>query len=364
MSAIPAATLLARPWRRGSRPRSRSRRLDRVARGRVDRARLPAVRRSGIHARVVRAVRVRARDCRADLTHAVLGGEGGIAPKATLTVGVRHLGLVLALAIGAPLLAGDLLAGADAAKLNAAAVIIDGEIRGRRRSPGSGHPRRARARAEGRDPGLRGRVRGGRCGDRRRRSAGARRLGRDDRTGRHQGFRPSFLFCALLAAAGSCRSSCSGGGGWREPPDRGRGAGRAVRRSGGLIALEFTHGAADAGALAIHDPCEPRSAFPGEGIDATLQRIVSDGLDGAACELGTTREGSCSPSRRAPASSRSRGTTRRSSAPFAPASSSRSTTPNSESLGGLLAVALRQVVEHAPVQWLIDGGQGIAGLFD
>jgi hypothetical protein len=27
-------------------------------------------------------------------------------------------------------------------------------------------------------------------------------------------------------------------------------------------------------------------------------------------------------------------------------------------------VALRQVVEHAPVQWLIDGGQGIAGLLD
>ena len=58
----------------------------------------------------------------------------------------------------------------------------------------------------------------------------------------------------------------------------------------GLIVLEFANGAADAGALAIRDPCEPRSAFPGEGIDATLQRIVSDGLDGAACELGTTRE--------------------------------------------------------------------------
>ncbi len=58
----------------------------------------------------------------------------------------------------------------------------------------------------------------------------------------------------------------------------------------GLIAFEFANGAADAGALAIRDPCEPRSAFPGEGIDATLQRIVSDGLDGAACELETSRE--------------------------------------------------------------------------
>src|SRR5207342_1282090 len=53
---------------------------------------------------------------------------------------------------------------------------------------------------------------------------------------------------------------------------------------------EFANGAADAGTLAIRDPCEPRSAYPGEGLDAVLQRIVLDGLDGAACELGTTRE--------------------------------------------------------------------------
>ena len=31
------------------------------------------------------------------------------------------------------------------------------------------------------------------------------------------------------------------------------------------------------------------------------------------------------------------------------------------SLNALVAVALRQVVEHAPVQRLIDGGQDIAG---
>ena len=34
------------------------------------------------------------------------------------------------------------------------------------------------------------------------------------------------------------------------------------------------------------------------------------------------------------------------------------------SLNGFVAVVLRQIVERAPVQWLIDGGQGIAGLFD
>ena len=60
--------------------------------------------------------------------------------------------------------------------------------------------------------------------------------------------------------------------------------------AGALIGTELANGAVDAGALAVRDPCEPRPAFPGQGLDATLQRIVLDGLDGAACELGTTRE--------------------------------------------------------------------------
>jgi predicted MFS family arabinose efflux permease len=63
------------------------------------------------------------------LTHAAVGGEdGGAIRSATLTVGLRHLGLVLAIAIVAPILAGDLAAAVDVAELNATAVIVDGEI--------------------------------------------------------------------------------------------------------------------------------------------------------------------------------------------------------------------------------------------
>jgi MFS family permease len=62
------------------------------------------------------------------LSHAVLGGEGGVGRKATLTVGMRHAGLVLALAVVAPILTTDLYAAADVATLNATAVIIDGRI--------------------------------------------------------------------------------------------------------------------------------------------------------------------------------------------------------------------------------------------
>jgi hypothetical protein len=57
-----------------------------------------------------------------------------------------------------------------------------------------------------------------------------------------------------------------------------------------LLAVELANGALDYGASTAADPCEPREPYPGDGFDATLQRIVLDGLDGAACELGTTRE--------------------------------------------------------------------------
>ena len=49
-----------------------------------------------------------------------------------------------------------------------------------------------------------------------------------------------------------------------------------------LVGIEFANGAADAGALAVRDPCEPRSAFPGQGLDATLQRLQSELL--RACQ--------------------------------------------------------------------------------
>jgi len=69
------------------------------------------------------------------LTHAVLGTGTGIGREGTLTVGVRHLGLVLTLAIVAPLLTGDLFAAEDVARLNGTAVVIDGRIRATTKVP-------------------------------------------------------------------------------------------------------------------------------------------------------------------------------------------------------------------------------------
>ncbi len=132
-----------------------------------------------------------------------------------------------------------------------------------------------------------------------------------------------------------------------------------------LLGLELANGGADAGALAVGDPCGSRAAFPGQGLDATLQRIVLDGLDGAACELGTTREElvlSLAPSAADGDIPWDDETIER--AVRAGILGAIDDAERRGSLNGLLAVALREVVERAPVGWLVDGAQGIAGLFD
>jgi hypothetical protein len=131
-----------------------------------------------------------------------------------------------------------------------------------------------------------------------------------------------------------------------------------------LVGLEFANGAADAGALAVRDPCEPRAAFPGQGLDGALQRLMLDGLDGAACELGATREElvlSLSPRSNADVRWDDATIERSLRAGLLEAIND---AEQRGSLNGIVAALLRQVVERAPVQWLIDGGQGIAGLLD
>jgi hypothetical protein len=57
-----------------------------------------------------------------------------------------------------------------------------------------------------------------------------------------------------------------------------------------LVAVELGKGALNEPSPKIADPCRPRSGGPNGGVDATIQRVVLDGLDGAACRLHTTRE--------------------------------------------------------------------------
>ena len=56
-----------------------------------------------------------------------------------------------------------------------------------------------------------------------------------------------------------------------------------------LVVVELGLGALSEPSPKIANPCQPRAGRTG-GIDTTIQRIVLDGLDGAACRLHTTRE--------------------------------------------------------------------------
>jgi hypothetical protein len=131
-----------------------------------------------------------------------------------------------------------------------------------------------------------------------------------------------------------------------------------------LLGLELANGAAGSGAPAVGDPCEPRQAFPGQGLEATLQRIVLDGLDGAACELGTTREELVLslPPGSGTAEAWDDATIER--AVRAGLLEAIDDAEQRGSLGAVAALALREIVERAPVGWLVDGAQGLADLFD
>jgi hypothetical protein len=132
-----------------------------------------------------------------------------------------------------------------------------------------------------------------------------------------------------------------------------------------LLAVELGLGAASFGRQELADPCTASARFPGEGLDATLQQIVLDGLNGAACELDTTRERLVL-----------------SFVPEAPGGEpiewDRETIERAvrtgllhavdearerDSIGAISAFLLREIIERAPIDWLIRGGTELAELF-
>lgn len=130
-----------------------------------------------------------------------------------------------------------------------------------------------------------------------------------------------------------------------------------------LVGVELGKGALDEPAPKIANPCQPREGRTG-GIDATIQRIVLDGLDGAACRLHTSREelvlslgGS------------GLGVTRRwdeHTIEVALRAGLLRSVDDAEQRGDVpsfLAPALRQLVESAPLDKLVRGGIGLSDFF-
>ena len=89
------------------------------------------------------------------LSNAALDRDAGLVRSGTLTVGARHVGLVLALALIAPLLASKVPAAGDEALLRGTAVLLDAPIGLDKKVPVALDLRKAFARAqEGETPDL------------------------------------------------------------------------------------------------------------------------------------------------------------------------------------------------------------------
>jgi MFS family permease len=239
-----------------------------------------------------------------DLLHevfdaAAVPADGPAVQASAVSVGARHAGLVLGLVLIAPVLSASLEDGVDRATLGATRTMLETELPLADKLPVTWALRTAIEDApRGQVPDLRAEFdERGADGDNA--MARARDELMDSVTGAvTRSFRPAFAVAAALAAAAaipalivamSARSAAA------HPTRAARwptvGIGVAALTGLALVGGELATGARDVGAYTAADPCTAGpDPYTGDGIDGTVQRLALSALNGAACELGTTRE--------------------------------------------------------------------------
>ena len=235
--------------------------------------------------------------------HALPPGSGVRA--ATLTSTARHLGLVLGLAIIAPVLASQVTAAAETAPLPATKAMLDAPIDG---------PTKVRIAldirellddaSDGEVPDLHGVFDRNGAGD----DADDRPTPRRHRTRRAGGAHP--VVPRLVHHRRRVRAARRHRGPRRDRPCRARVPAHVVIGEQTRAAGRASPSSAPRSPSpcccpsgAVHRrrgrlrfprrrrPCTaPPDPFPGDGFDAAAQRFVLSGLNGAACELGISRE--------------------------------------------------------------------------
>ena len=131
-----------------------------------------------------------------------------------------------------------------------------------------------------------------------------------------------------------------------------------------LIGVELGKGATGSVSPSIADPCGARAPFTGGGIDGVIQRIVLDGLDGAGCRLGTSREElvlSLRPGTGVRLSHADRSTAE--AAIRAALLRSVDEANRRGDIPGFLVPVVRRLIETAPIDTLIQGGITLRDLF-
>jgi hypothetical protein len=175
-------------------------------------------------------------------------------------------------------------------------------------------------------------------------------------------FRPAFFVAALLAAAAAIPALAVSLRRRATPAGASRALGSAIAVGAvgvvavALVAFELTNGARDVGVYEAADPCTAApDTYRGDGLDAVVQRIALSALNGAACELGTSRERlvlSLDPNSGYDDVSWDEDTAEE--ALRSGAHRAIDDADERDSIPGLVASALRFVVDRAPIGWLVE----------
>jgi predicted MFS family arabinose efflux permease len=200
-------------------------------------------------------------------------------------VAAKHAGLVLGLVVIAPLLSGSLLTGGERAVLAGTGVVLDARMPVQDKLDLATSVRDVLADTpRGAVPDVRKAI-----GDRDTADAVDGRL----RAVLTRSFRPAFAAAAVLAFL-----TLAAGLGLRRRDARQPIARRALAIPAalallavGLVGTEVAAGANQYGRYAESKPCgAPADPYPGSDVDALIQRVAYGALNGAACELGLSRE--------------------------------------------------------------------------
>jgi MFS family permease len=240
-----------------------------------------------------------------DLVHEVLDGaavpvDGPAVQTSAVSIGARHAGLVLGLALIAPVLSSSLEAGIERATLGATSTMLTTRLELRDKLPVTWALRNAIEEApRGQVPDL-----GQEFDERGAEGDNDMAQARDALMGTvtdavTRSFRPAFALAAVLAALAALPALVvarrSPHAARASPPSRRRLGAAGIAAAGllglGVLGAAVAGGARDVGEFVLQDPCTaPPDSYPGDGYDASIQRIALSALNGAACELGTTRE--------------------------------------------------------------------------
>jgi MFS family permease len=221
------------------------------------------------------------------LTRRVLSDTGPTVDGAAHTVWIRHAGLVAGILLLAPLLASDLAAAGESAKLRGISVVLDAPVSIATKAslafdlaPVLSQPARKQlpdfttTLRPQHDPAL---------------TRMGQQLDQVVEATVTRGFRRSYLLAALLALFALVPlAPLRRGDVFRRAP---RAALVAVALAAALVGAELAHGAHAFGERPrLQPPCATRSTAPRSGTDAQVQQLALHGLDLIACRLHENRE--------------------------------------------------------------------------